>query len=133
MKKTFLCTSVLFLFCLENLASAKVAPQTMTITEKALTRCYQQYPFFLEAIGLISDKDFRDAEKSQKRLMKIQKLVKRSKSEAVRDCLEKIVLASKSSNDFSSFNYVKDRMSEIESVVNAPVNLVNGYEDDDRQ
>jgi hypothetical protein len=66
---------------------------------------------------LISDADFKDADKSSKRLDLISKATTLSKSSA-KSCLENILRFSVEQKDEKNEKYVKFRMSEIFKVLN---------------
>jgi hypothetical protein len=92
------------------------AQTSRPITDERLNQCYQHFPFFLEALVLISDDDFANSTKSYDRKKIIQREFDK-KSAEIRSCLDDVIQYAKNQGDDENVRYVVLRMSEISSIV----------------
>lgn len=101
--------SVLFLFTVKAHAVQPTA-------EESLNHCYASYPFFQEALMLISDNDFKNPIKSKERKEIIKKAAAKNISE-VRICRDRVIQVAKKQNDLINLKYVVYRMTEVSAVI----------------
>ena len=101
------------------LNSLGFAQTSRTVTDERLNQCYQKFPFFFEALMLISDDDFTNSVKSLDRKKVIQNKFEK-KSMEIRSCLDDVIQYAKNQGDDENTRYVVLRMSEISSIVYQP-------------
>ena len=109
-------TLMLFIFSAGTIALGAFSTAKIQITEELLQQCYKDYPFFMEALMLVTDKDFADPKKTKARKIHIESEFKKRPSE-IRTCTENIIQFAKDQNDAENLKHVLSRMKEITSVV----------------
>ncbi len=109
----------MFLISVAVAQSKKDIKPTKLISEDRLTKCYEQHPFLMETLMLISDKDFANQTKAKKRKESVKVFFDRQPVE-IRSCVEDIIQYAKEQNDPENLKFVVSRMKEISSVIYAP-------------
>ncbi len=109
-----------FIMTAASAQSTKVVKPTKLIAENRLTKCYEQHPFLMEALMLISDKEFANQIKAKKRKESIKVFFDKQPTE-IRSCVEDIIQYAKQQNDPENLKHVVLRMKEVSSVIYASV------------
>lgn len=86
------------------------------VTGEELNACYGAHPFIMEALMLMSDKDFSDATKKETRKKSLTAAIE-NKEAATLACVNKMIQYAKEKTDEKNQAYVKFRMSEISQVL----------------
>lgn len=94
-------------------------------SDATLNSCYKEFPLLQESLMLLSDSDFADQKKSQKRKLLINRLYEKNPS-TLRECVRSIVKRAENENDPDNTRYVNTRMREFTSIVFPPQRTNSG-------
>lgn len=92
------------------------------VQESRLVQCYNDHPFLMQALMLISDEDYINETKSNER-KKIIKAAFEKNPTGIRACVDDVVQYAKEQNDPENLKYIIFRLKEIASIVYAPSSI----------